>query len=216
MPCSNRIHRLLAILLIAALPAWADTLPGGTSRVSIFLVRHAETDLAQPTLPLTPIGRQRAELLARTLQPIRFTHAFASHTTRSRQTIESVAETNGLSIVQLPEPGSLLDGQPVTEQTSRRAPIEPIAKALLQLPPGSTALVGLNSENIYAILNKLGVATAAEGATCERGSTCVPCTNNSCFALNQYDQIWHLVIDAGTPKPIDFVETRYAQGWKPE
>lgn len=210
------IHRLLiavllAIATIATNTAWADK-PATTS---IFIVRHAETDITQPSLPLTPLGQQRAELLTQTLQAIRFTHVFSSHTTRSRQTVEGVARTNGLPIVQMPAPGSTLDGQPVTEQTTRRAPIEPISEALLKLPAGSVALVGLNSENIFAILGKLGVPVAAEGATCERGNACVPCTNNSCFPLMQYDQLWHVVIEAGRAAPVEFVEMRYGQGWKP-
>lgn len=201
---------LVGMLALAGQKSMADQ-----PSVSVFIVRHAETDLTQPTLPLTPVGQQRAELLAQTLQAVKFTHVFSSHTTRSRQTVEGVAKANGLATVQLPAPGSLYEGQPVTEQTTRRAPIEPIADALLKLPAGSTALVGLNSENIYAVLNKLGVPMAAEGASCERGSACVPCTSNNCFPLMQYDQIWHVVIDAGKAKPIEFVEMRYGQGWRP-
>jgi hypothetical protein len=112
------------------------------------------------------------------LQDITFTHMFASHTTRSRDAIQGVAARQNLAIMQFPEPGSLFDGKPVTDQTSRRAPIEPISKALLALAPGSVALVGLNSENIYAVLNNLGVPIAAEGQSCAVGTMCVPCTSN--------------------------------------
>lgn len=185
------------------------------TRVSIFLVRHAETDTTQPTLPLTALGQQRAQLLARTLQPIRFTHVFSSHTTRSRQTVDDVARANELAVVQLPAPGSMLDGERVTEQTSRRAPIEPVAAALLSLPAGSVALAGLNSENIFAILNRLDVPLAAGADGCARGSVCVPCTSNSCFPLMEYDRIWHVVIEPGQARPLAFEEMRYAQGWEP-
>ncbi len=51
--------------------------------VSILIVRHAETDTSQPTLPLTAAGRERGKLLGETLQGIKFTHVFASHTTRA-------------------------------------------------------------------------------------------------------------------------------------
>lgn len=137
--------------------------------VSIFIVRHAETDGSQPTIPLSAVGRQRAELLAPTLNGVTFTHLFATHTTRTRQMLEAIAAKHGLQIVQLPVPGSVLDGQPVTDQTSRRAPIEPVAEALLKLPPGSIALAALNSENIYAILNRLGVPVAEPGKPCVAG-----------------------------------------------
>lgn len=207
---------LSILLLIAGMSVVAGEKPAPRQPpVSIFIVRHAETDLTQQSLPLTPLGQQRAELLTKTLQAIRFTHVFSSHTTRSRQTVDGVARANDLATVQLPVPGSQLDGQPVTEQTSRRAPIEPISAALLKLPAGSVALVGLNSENIFAILNRLGVPVATEGAKCERGSVCVPCTSNSCFPLMEYDQLWHLVIEAGRAEPIEFVEMHYGQGWKP-
>jgi hypothetical protein len=216
MSTPTRNYRWLALLLpIFAIGSWAGEPTTAQQKVSVFIVRHAETDLAQPTLPLSPVGRQRAELLTQTLQAIEFTHVFSSHTTRSRQTVDGVAKANHLSTVQLPVPGSQLDGQPVTEQTSRRAPIEPIAEALLKLPAGSVALVGLNSENIFAVLGKLGVPVAEEGKQCERGRACVPCTNNSCFPLMQYDQLWHVVIEPGQAAPIEFVEMRYGQGWKP-
>ena len=91
----------------------------------------------------------------------------------------------GLAVIQLPVPGSTLDGQPVTEQTSRRATIEPISTALLKLPAGSVALAALNSENIFAILNRPGVPVAAGDKSCTPGSVCVPCADKAATpALN--------------------------------
>ena len=99
--------------------------------ISIFIVRHAEADGSQLTIPLTAAGRQRADLLVHTLRGVKFTHIFTTHTTRTRQMVEGIAVAQGVPIVQLPVPGSMLDGQSVTDQTSRRAPIEPISTALL-------------------------------------------------------------------------------------
>ena len=184
--------------------------------ISIFIVRHAETDATQPdTLPLSAAGRQRAELLEPTVRGVKFTHLFATHTGRARQMLEAVSASNRIPIVQLPEPGSMLDGRPVNDLTTRRAPIEPIADALLKLPPGSVALVALNSENIFAILNKLGVPAAASGKTCERGSTCVPCTDNSCYPRTEFNHLWHVVRMADRAEPIAFAELRYGEGWRP-
>ena len=182
--------------------------------VSIFIVRHAEADTSQPTVPLTATGRQRADLLTYTLRGVKFTHVFATHTIRTRQMVEGIASQHGLQIVQLPVPGSMLDGQPVTDQTSRRAPIEPIAAALLKLPPGSVALAALNSENIYAILNRLGVQAAPAGQSCALGSVCVPCTDNSCYPRSEFDHMWHLIRESGRAEPITLVELRYAAGWR--
>jgi hypothetical protein len=181
------------------------------------MVRHPETDVSQadkPVVPLTEAGRARAVLLTHTLQDIQFTHLFASHTTRSRDAIAGVATKQGLPIVQMPQPGSLYEGRPVTDQTTRRAPIEPLSKALLSLPTGSAALVGLNSENIFAILNNLGVPLPKDGKTCAAGSMCVPCTNNECFPRNEYNNIWYVVRDPAKKEPVAFLRIRYAAGWK--
>jgi hypothetical protein len=182
--------------------------------VSILIVRHAESDATQPTQPLTPKGSERAALLPHTLRGVKFTHIFATHTTRTRQTVEGVAAAQNLPIVQLPAPGSMIDGQPVVEQTSRRVPIEPISNALMELPPGSVALAALNSENVFAILNKLGVPVAKPGQSCERGAMCVPCTDNSCYPRNEFDQIWHVVRQPGRAEPLAFIELRYGAGWR--
>lgn len=182
--------------------------------VSILVVRHAETDASLPTIPLSAAGRQRAELLAPTLNGVTFTHLFATHTTRARQMLEAIAVKQGLQIVQLPAPGSVLDGEPVTDQTSRRAPIEPVAVALLKLPPGSVALAALNSENIYAILNRVGVPVAEPGKPCLAGSMCVPCLDNKCFPA-EYDRVWHVVLEPGRATPLAFTELRYGVGWRP-
>ena len=109
--------------------------------------------------------------------------------------------------------GSVLDGQPVTDQTSRRASIEPVASALLKLPPGSVALAALNSENIYAILNRLGVPVAEPGTSCVSGRMCVPCLDNKCFPP-EFDRMWHVVLDPGRATPLAFVELRYGVGWR--
>lgn len=183
--------------------------------VSIVILRHAEADSSQPSPPLTAAGRLRAERLAETVRGVRFTHLFASHTTRSRQMLEEISAAHRLPIVQLPTPGAVLEGKVVDDQTSRRAPIDPLAQALLQLPAGSVAIVALNSENIYAILNRLGVPQAAPGQPCVTGSACVPCTDNTCYPRNDFDHLWHLVIEAGLPEPLTFLELRYAAGWKP-
>jgi hypothetical protein len=206
---------LTAFLVITAQFFPQDQPHAQAQPVSIFVVRHSETDSSKPALPLTGVGRQRAELLVQTLRGVKFTHIFASHTTRARQMVETIASAQGLAVIQLPVPGSTLDAEPVTEQTSRRAPIEPISTALLNLPPGSVALAALNSENIFAILNRLGIPVAAGGQSCSPGSMCVPCTDNSCYPRMEYDHLWHLVREPGRHEPLAFFELRYAEGWEP-
>lgn len=212
---NNGRDTLLTAFFVIAAQCWAVGQPlAQTQPVSILIVQHAETDTSQPTRPLTAAGRQRAELLVQTLRGVKFTHIFASHTTRARQMVEGIASAHGLSVIQLPVPGSIVDGQPVTDQNSRRAPIEPISTALLKLPPGSVALAALNSENIFAILNRLGVPVAASGQSCTPGSMCVPCTDNSCYPRKEFDHIWHIVRESGRAEPLALLELRYGAGWR--
>jgi len=213
---SRDLKNLLAIVLvIIAAQLWPVNEPRAQTRaVSIFIVRHTETDQSPPTLKLTAAGRQRAELLVQTFRDVKLTHIFASHTSWTRQTVEAVAAAQALPIVQLPAPGSILEGRPVTDETSRRAVIEPMAAALTQLPPGSVALAALNGENIFAILNQLGVPLAPGGRSCSTGSMCVPCTDNTCFPQKEFDHIWYLLREPGRAEPLAFIKLRYGAGWQ--
>ena len=210
----GRNSLLTALVVIAAQFGPVGQPLAQTQPVSILIVRHAEVDSSQPTVPLSAAGRQRAEVLAQTLRSVKFTHIFASHTTRARQMVEAIASAQRLTVIQLPLPGSTLDGQPVTDQTDRRAAIEPISTALLKLSPGSVALASLNSENIFAIINRLGVPVAPAGQSCAPGSMCVPCTNNSCYPRDEFDQIWHMVRESGRAEPLVLIELRFGAGWR--
>jgi hypothetical protein len=202
---------LPVLAVVVALLGLAEQPLAQEQSVSIIIVRHAEADTSQPTVPLTAKGRERAALLVHTFRDVKFTHIFGTHTIRTRQTVEGVAAAQSIPIVQLPAPGSMLDGKPVTDQTSRRAPIDPVAAALMQLPPGSVALAALNSENIFAIINKLGVPVAQ---SCAPASMCVPCTDNTCFPRDEFDRIWLLVRQSGRTEPLTFVQFRYGAGWQ--
>ena len=184
--------------------------------VTLVVVRHAETDSSKPNLPLSAVGEKRAQILSDSVRGIRFTHVIGTHTMRTRQMLETTARRLSLPVVQLPEPGSQWEKETVTDQTSRRAPIKPVAAAAVRaLPPGSVALLALNSENIYAIFNELGVPAALPGKPCETGSMCVPCVDNTCYPRSEFDYLWQIVLAPGNAKPIAFTEVRYGQGWRP-
>jgi hypothetical protein len=204
----------IAVAVIVALFWLLSESMAQTRAVSIFIVRHTETDQSPPTLRLTAAGRQRAELLVHTFRDVKFTHIFASHPSWTRQTVEAVAAAQALPIVQLPAPGSMIEGRPVTDETSRRAPIEPIATALTHLPAGSVALAALNGENIFAILNRLGVPLAPGGQSCSTGSMCVPCTDNTCFPQKEFDHVWYILREPGHAEPLAFIDFRYGAGWQ--
>ena len=89
--------------------------------------------------------RERAALLVPTLAGIRVSYLLP-RTPSGPATLEALARGRSLPIVQLPRPGSTWNGHVVDDQMSRREAIQPIAAELLALPPGSTAVVGLNGE----------------------------------------------------------------------
>lgn len=185
--------------------------------VHIYVVRHGETESAPADLRaihLTDSARQRVALLVPTLAGVRISDLLASHTVRTRETLEPLARDRSLPIVQLPAPGSMLNGEVVTDQVSRAAAVEPITRALLALKPGRTAVVGLNSDNLFAVLHKLGVPVATEGNACATGAMCVPCLDNTCFP-QVFDRLWYVAIHAGRPGPVAFAELRYGAGWIP-
>ena len=208
---------LFCITLFALLGACAGPQPmpaarAGDGVVTIIMVRHAETNQAVKHLPLSAVGEQRAKLLTQTLRGVKPTHLFASHTVRAKQMLDETAAARGLRVTQLPAPGSTVGGEVVTDQTNRQAAVEPIGEALRKLPPGSVAIVALNSENIYGILNRVGVPVVAD---CSPGAMCVPCTNNTCFPRDSFDLVWHVVLQPGAERPLSMTELRYGQGWAP-
>lgn len=210
--------RRIALILIAVLlsgcgvSSTVKTAAKQDPPVTLLVVRHAETDPSKPNLPLSAVGEARARVLTESVRGIKFSHLFSTHTVRARQMLQGTADRLSLPIVQLPAPGSRWGGETVTDQTSRRAPIEPMIAAVRALPAGSVALLALNSENIFAIFNGLGVPVASP---CSAGAFCVPCTDNSCYPRNDFDHLWHVVIPAGGSARVVFTSLRYGQGWKP-
>jgi hypothetical protein len=158
----------------------------------VYLVRHAEVDFTQPTAPLSTLGRARAQLFARTVANVRFTHVFSSHTTRARQMVEAVARENGLELEQYPTPGMEVNNDTISDRTPSRRAVVPLLEAIRAVPEGSSVLVGANSDNIFAILHGLGVPVATDEDPCDAGETCVPCETNECFPP-EYDRYWVLV-----------------------
>lgn len=192
------------LLPLASLPP--QSLPESDVTV-IYFVRHAEVDPTQPTFPLSAAGHLKALALARAVSEVSFSHVFSSHTTRAREMVEPVATARNLTVQQLPQPGVQADGAMVSDRTSSRAAIAPLVRALSLLPIGSRALVGVNSDNVYAIMNGLGVPEATAEQPCRSGRTCVPCLNNSC-ASPRYDQLWLLILGREPTRPT-LIELRY-------
>jgi len=219
-PCSGRRRwygwrpvLTLLVLVSGVLPTHGQSPSSPSSRTIIYFVRHGEVDNSQPTRPLDAAGRERARVLVATLQGEMLTHVFSSHTTRTRQMVEAVALPRGLAVVALPSPGSRLDGKVVSDATFTGAAVRPLTDALRRLPPGSRALVGVNRENVFAVMNALGVPVATPSQPCRVGGSCVPCLTAACFPGGpdgDYDHLWVLTIDPALPVP-QLVDRRYGK-----
>jgi len=196
-------------LLLSTVGAAAQQSAGVDEATVIYFVRHAEVDPTQPAFPLNAAGRLKADAFARAVSEVRFTHIFSSHTTRARQMVEPVALSRNLPVQQLPRPGLELDSTVVSDRTSSRVAIAPLVEALRALPAGSRALVGVNSDNAYAIMHGLGVPVATPEQPCLSGRDCVPCLTNAC-ASPRYDQLWLLIIRRDARRPI-LIELRYGE-----
>jgi len=90
----------LLVTLLALEPVFSATRIDAQEKTTlVYLVRHAEKE-ATPANdpPLTPEGRERAELLAKLLEDAGLTHIHSSSFERTRQTAQPVAESTGLEI----------------------------------------------------------------------------------------------------------------------
>ncbi|OBB33341.1 hypothetical protein A5792_09290 [Mycolicibacterium peregrinum] len=148
----------------------------------VYIVEHGEPVFSDPALPLSANGIHHGKAVAAVLRDVSFTNVYASSALRSKQTVSYAAGALGLPVVQLP------NGDP---STPAEAAAEPIVKAVTSLPAGSTALVGGNTENIYRIVNKLGIPVV-DG--CGPNQQCVPCLDKTCFTDNDLNSIWRVTI----------------------
>jgi hypothetical protein len=185
------MKRQTRTLLLASLLSLAAALPARaqqpeTAPTRIYFVRHGEIDGTDPAIPLSARGHERAAELVRVMERVRLTHVFSSHTLRSQQAVRPTADAHGLSVTPMPPLGTVIDGHTVTGASASRLAIGPLGDALAGLPPGSAALVGVNGDNLFAILNRLGVPL---DASCTLGGACVPCLDSTCFPV-EYDNLW--------------------------
>lgn len=195
---------LAAVLVALSASTWAQTAVRPTV---VYLVRHGENTATQPSV-LDATGKMRALELAATLKEVRFTHVFASHTERTRQMAEPIAMASRLPIVQLPRPGSTIDGQTVTEGTATGAAAKPLLEGIRAVPPGSTVLVAGNRENLFAIINDLGVPLCSAAPAGNPADNCVPCRDASCWGT-WFDRLWIVSLTPG--QPVRLIQLHYGR-----
>jgi len=108
-----RFKKLIALPLIGAMIVTAcqtapqpTQMPAAQTAATIFLVRHAEKTTDKNDPALTVQGRQRAKLLADTLQDAGITRIYSSDYIRTRETAAPLAKNLGLT-VELYDAGNL-------------------------------------------------------------------------------------------------------------
>lgn len=106
----------------------------------VFLVRHAEkASDGTKDPPLTEVGNERAQCLARLLSDVVVTHVYATELQRTQQTVAPLAEAAGL------ETTVVAAGDNDT-----------LTKALDGLAPGSVAVVAGHSNTVPALAASMG------------------------------------------------------------
>ena len=176
----------------------------------IYLVRHAEQ--TKDKKALTEKGQARAQALAQHLTQARVTHVFSSHLNRALQTVKPIAADHGLQVQEVPASGSVLaDGEVVSESTKSVVSIDHMVKALLDLPPGSVAVVGAHSGTVFAVMAGLGVKVDPECSYPR--DNCLAGTTKKDFPTKQFGNLWVITLegtsDAGASPRASFVNIMF-------
>ncbi|TYL49577.1 histidine phosphatase family protein [Nocardioides sp. BGMRC 2183] len=162
------------------------THPSSTAATVVYFVEHGEpdftADVPRNDLPLSERGHRYADAVTTVLADVGFTHVYSSQTVRAAQTVGTLAERRGLDVERLPT------GRPEASTADAAAPI---VAAIRRLRPGSTALVGGNTENLFTMMTMLGVPVRSD---CGRDEQCLPCPDRTCFAADDLNTIWQLTI----------------------
>jgi hypothetical protein len=163
---------MVLLALVSGIEAQRRT---ASSEVTTFyFVRHGEGDRSDARMPLASRGLERAHRLARVMERVPLTHVFSSHTLRSIEAVEPTAKFHGLEVIELPALGSEVDGEVIHEVSPSDLAIGPLTAALREVTPSSTVLVGVNADNVFAIMNGLGVPLGTDGLPFELAQTYVP------------------------------------------
>lgn len=182
-------RRLCLLLPFAwfALGFYQDSRPATAKvePVTVILVRHAEKAKDDPRDPsLSEAGLARAVALADLVGKAGVTHLFASEYTRTQRTLAPLAKVSQLEV----------------EVVSAR--LQPkLLKRLLELEPGSVAVVAGHSNTIPAIASALG-ATLSNLVETPRGAM---------LGDGEYDRLFLLTLPPAVTKGVatKTIELRY-------
>lgn len=97
-PKRNVLKAVTLSLCAAALLACHNKSETETE-TTYYLVRHAEKELDISDPPLTDIGKERAQALAKRLERVNLTRIYSTETRRTRDTAKPTAKAQGLDIM---------------------------------------------------------------------------------------------------------------------
>ena len=137
--------RIVTLVLVTVLGRAAEV----RAQTALILVRHAERLDESTDSPLSPAGRQRAELLGRMLASIGVTAIYTTQFQRTVKTAEPLAARLGLTINKADTP-----------------PAELIPQIRSQQPQGTVLVVG-HSNTVPEMLAALGYKTPVRIASSE-------------------------------------------------
>ncbi|MEE9335465.1 MAG: hypothetical protein V3U65_15350 [Granulosicoccaceae bacterium] len=227
-PAKSEVASLSMTAPIADSFAGLDSATAGSATdVEIYFTRHAEKKTELKELEngnfeevcgdskcsevLSSAGELRAELLVGAFADAgitkRLTHAFSSHKTRTRQTIEAIVAAAGLTGDVDKNAGDGIQENPVMnddgtanatelDPQSTSGSEQPTIDALIGLQAGSVALVAGHSGTLYDIMAGLGLTDVCRSDTVD---TC----NQERYPINakakvrDFGDIWKVVMQDG-------------------
>jgi len=197
-PSRRPVIRLISVLgawgLITLMTACAS-FTSDNQATKYHFIRHAEIDSSTPDKFLNEQGKRRAQALVTNFQGQNISQIYATHTDRTFDTVEPLAEERDISIQQVPQQGQIIDGKSVTNRSSGKVAIKPMIEALKQVEQGSFVIVAANSGNMFAIMSGIGVPVKGEAA-CIDSDNCLPCKTKKCFPKKEFNNVWTVTVSS--------------------
>ena len=148
---SQNLVRRAGLFFLAVACSWSILAAGGQKATTIILVRHAEKDTMRYDPPLTAVGRERAQDLARVLERASVNAIYGTQFVRTQETVQPLADKLGLKIDIVDADASDLKGH-----------AEVLVKTILSRHAGQVILISSHSNVIPLIVQALKAGPAFE------------------------------------------------------
>lgn len=145
------MRRRVLLFLVAVFPLLSAT-PGAAQR-AVFVVRHAEkaSDSNDPGVPLSQVGRARAETLAAILEKTGVTAIYSTDTVRTLDTAKPLARALRITVRKY-----------AARDSGGKPDLLPLAKLLKTEHARDVVLVVGHSDTVPPLLKALGCAEPVE------------------------------------------------------